>query len=71
MITPKNEDILIIAAGLKNSIETLRTSLVGKDTSKLEEFISAVDNYSKYLEGMVQLTNDADMALQELISQKK
>lgn len=71
MIIPENNEILFIAQQLKQSVESIRQSLAGKDVSNLEDFILSVDNYSKYLEGMVQLTNDADMALQELISQKK
>ena len=65
------EEILQISNSLKKCCEDIRTVIIGKGSTDLEDFVSAVDTYTKYLDNSVELNQDADKALQELINSKK
>ena len=65
------EQILTISAELKKNCEIIKQLTSLKKIQDLEEFITSVEIYYKYLENSVELSKDADIALQDLINNKK
>lgn len=65
------EQILTISAELKKNCEIIKQLISLKKIQDLEEFITSVEIYYKYLENSVELSKDADIALQDLINNKK
>lgn len=65
------EQILTISAELKKNCEIIKQLTSLKKIQDLEEFITSVEIYYKYLENAVELSKDADIALQDLINNKK
>lgn len=61
------EEILTLSTELKNCCEEIRNLIQGKDISQLEDFISSVDVYYKYLENVVELNISADEVLKDII----
>lgn len=64
------EEILNISNELRVNAEIIERLLQNKNVSELQDFISTVEGYSKYLETVVGLHKDADKALLELKEQK-
>lgn len=65
------EEVLTISKELKNNADIIETLISDKNVSELQDFVSTVEGYSKYLETVVQLHMDADKALEGLSQQKK
>ena len=65
------EQILTISAEIKKNCETIKKLTSLKKDQDLEEFITSVEIYYKYLENTVELSKAADIALQDLIKNKK
>lgn len=64
------DEILKVSQELKNCCTILKKVIAGKDLSELEDFISTVDVYYKYLDSTVELNKDADLELQNLKDRK-
>ncbi len=62
------EEVLKISSELKNSAEIIHKLMINKTSDELQDFISTVEGYSKYLETIVELNKDADKAIEELKS---
>ena len=58
-------------AQLTASNETIRTLIENKESYDLENFVSVVDRYIKFLETTVELYQDADKALAKLAEANK
>lgn len=65
------EEVLAISKELKNNADIIENLISDKNVSELQDFVSTVEGYSKYLETIVQLHIDADKALADLVQQKK
>lgn len=61
------DEILKISKEIKNSNETIKTLMKNKEAHQLEDFISSVESYYKYLENLVELNSAADQVLKDLI----
>lgn len=64
------EEVLKVKEELLASCDSLRDILKDKNIQEMDEFVSTVDGYSKYLETTVSLYQDADKALMELTENK-
>lgn len=64
------EEMLSISKELQASANVIRELVKEKNLPELNDFISTVEGYSKFLETTVELYQDADEALSELISKK-
>lgn len=64
------EQVLEISIELKKNANAISELLKDKESTELQDFISTVEGYSKYLETTVELYKDADKALQDLTSKK-
>ena len=64
------DEILKVSQELKNCCTILKNVIAGKELSELEDFISTVDVYYKYLDSTVELHRDADQEIQNLIDRK-
>ncbi len=64
------EEMLSISKELQASANVIRELVKEKNLPELNDFISTVEGYSKFLETTVELYQDADAALSELISKK-
>ena len=64
------EQVENIAASIMQATEVVETYIEGKNIEELEDFISTVEGYSKYLKTIVELNKDADKALEELKNRK-
>ena len=60
------DQILSISSGLKEQIEVIKKLVKEREMTELDDFISNVETYYKYLETTVQTNKDADDALREL-----
>ena len=60
-----------IAKELENATLLVKSYLKDKDIVELEDFLSTVEGYSKFLMTTIELNKDADKELQELKNQKK
>lgn len=59
-----------IAKELEQSIATITTVTKSLNVEELQDFLSTVEGYSKYLKTTVEMSKDADKALEELKSKK-
>lgn len=60
------DQILQISNELRENAAIIEKLANGKNISKLQDFASMVDGYSKYLETIVEINKDADKALIDL-----
>lgn len=65
------EQLLAISADLRNQTSIIESVIKNKNYQELEDFVSTVEGYSKYLETVVTMNQDADAALLELKNKKK
>lgn len=65
------EQVLEISKELKRNADIINHLIKNKTNTELQDFTSTVEGYSKYLETIVELNQDADKALEELNHQKK
>lgn len=65
------EQILTVSAELKKNCEIIKQLTSLKKIQDLEEFLTSVEIYYKYLDNTVELSKDADIALQDLIKNNK
>jgi len=65
------EQLLSISTDLRNQTTAIEEVIKDKNLSELEDFVSTVEGYSKYLETVVEMNRDADLALTELKNKKK
>ncbi len=59
-----------IALELENATKVVDAIIKNQNIEELEDFISTVEGYSKYLKTTVELNKDADKALEELKRKK-
>lgn len=59
-----------IAKELEKSIATITAVTKNLNVEELQDFLSTVEGYSKYLKTTVEMSKDADKALEELKSKK-
>ena len=64
------DEILKISNEIAISAEKLSQVLKKNNINDLNDFISTVEGYSKYLNTTVELYKEADIALTDLINQK-
>lgn len=62
------DQILEISNELRENAAIIEKLANSKNISKLQDFASMVDGYSKYLETIVEINKDADKALIDLTS---
>ena len=60
-----------IVRQLENSTLLVKNYIKDKNIVELEDFLSTVEGYSKFLMTTIELNKDADKELQELKNQKK
>ena len=60
------EQVDAIATELGSSVETIRTITKSLNIEELQDFLSTVEGYSKYLKTTIEMNKDADKALQDL-----
>lgn len=59
-----------IAKELENATKTIEAIIKNQNIQELEDFLSTVEGYSKYLRTTIELNKDADKALEDLKSRK-
>lgn len=64
------EQVENIAKDLENATTTIKSIIKDLNIEELEDFLSTVERYSKYLQTTVDLNKDADQALEELKNMK-
>lgn len=64
------EQVENIAKDLENATTTINSIIKDLNIEELEDFLSTVERYSKYLQTAVNLNKDADQALEELKNTK-
>lgn len=64
------EQVENIAKDLENATTTINSIIKDLNIEELEDFLSTVERYSKYLQTTVNLNKDADQALEELKNMK-
>ncbi len=64
------EQVENIAKDLENATTTIKSIIKDLNIEELEDFLSTVERYSKYLQTTVDLNKDADQALEELKNTK-
>lgn len=65
------DEILKSSEKMKNSCEIIKGLIADKETPDLEDFVTSVDSYTKYLDNTIELMMAADIALKDLIELKK
>ena len=65
------EQLLEISADLRNQTTIIEPIIKNTNSQELLDFISTVEGYSKYIETIVQINKDADLALLDLKNKKK
>lgn len=65
------EQILSVSNELKKYCANINQVIEGKEVGELEDFVAAVDSYTKFLDNNVELNQAADLALADLVNQKK
>ena len=65
------EQVDAIATELGGSVETIRTITKSLNIEELQDFLSTVEGYSKYLKTTIEMNKDADKALQDLNNKKQ
>ena len=64
------EQILSVSNELKKYCDNINQVIEGKEVGELEDFVAAVDSYTKFLDNNVELNQAADLALADLVNQK-
>lgn len=64
------EQVEEIIKELEASTATIEAIIKNKNIEELNDFVSTVEGYSKYLKTTIELNKDADKALEELKSKK-
>ncbi len=64
------EQVETIIKELENATTTISSTIKDKNIEELEDFVSTVEGYSKYLKTTLELNKDADKALEELKNKK-
>lgn len=64
------DQVAEIANQLKVCVATINNLIADKQTEDLNNFVSIVDRYVKYLETTIELYKDADKALINLMNKK-
>lgn len=64
------EQVETIIKELENATTTISSAIKDKNIEELEDFVSTVEGYSKYLKTTLELNKDADKALEELKNKK-
>ena len=59
-----------VAKELENATKTIEAIIKNQNIQELEDFLSTVEGYSKYLRTSIELNKDADKALEDLKSRK-
>lgn len=65
------EQINAISLDLKKQIGIINRLIQNKNSQELQDFVSTVEGYTKYLETTIEMNKDADNALLELKNKKK
>lgn len=65
------EQILAVSNELKKYCANINQVIKEKEVGELEDFVAAVDSYTKFLDNNVELNQAADLALADLVNQKK
>ena len=65
------EQILSVSNELKKYCDNINQVIEGKEVGEREDFVAAVDSYTKFLDNNVELNQAADLALADLVNQKK
>ena len=65
------EQILSVSNEIKKYCDNINQVIEGKEVGELEDFVAAVDSYTKFLDNNVELNQAADLALADLVNQKK
>lgn len=65
------EQILSVSNELKKYCANINQVIERKEVGELEDFVAAVDSYTKFLDNNVELNQAADLALAGLVNQKK
>lgn len=60
------EQVEEISTSIEQAAKEVETYIKGKNIDELEDFISTVEGYSKYLKTIIELNKDADKALEDL-----
>ena len=64
------DQVIVVANQLKMCAATISDLIVDKQAEDLQNFVSVVDRYVKFLETTVELYKDADKALINLTNKK-
>lgn len=59
-----------VAKELENATKTIEAIIKNQNIQELEDFLSTVEGYSKYLRTTIELNKDADKELEDLKSRK-
>ena len=59
-----------VAKELENATKTIEAIIKNQNIQELEDFLSTVEGYSKYLRTTIELNKDADKALEDLKTRK-
>ena len=65
------EQILSVSNELKKYCDNINQVIEGKEVGEREDCVAAVDSYTKFLDNNVELNQAADLALADLVNQKK
>lgn len=65
------DQVLEVAAQLKICHDTIENLIKDKSAEDLQNFVSIVDRYTKFLETTVELYKDADKAISNLTKPKQ
>lgn len=66
----KYDQVIEVSNQLKICAATINELIADKQTEDLQNFVSVVDRYVKFLETTVELYKDADKALSNLTNKK-
>ncbi len=67
----KYEEIIKVSNDLKVLVDKLEKIVTQDGPQDIKDFISTVEGYSKYLNTNIELNKDADVALKDLVPDKK
>ena len=65
------DQVLAISKDLKQQADIIDELASSRNIQELRDFAATVEGYSKFLENTVEINRDADIALKDLIDQKK
>lgn len=61
------DQVLEISKSIKEQIEIVSNLVENLGVQELNDFVSTVEGYTKYLETTVKLNKDADLAIKDII----